>query len=299
MNHAYAQVNGIRMHYVAAGSGPLIVFAHGFPEFWYEWRRQLQEFSRDHLAVAPDLRGYNLTDKPAAVEQYRVKHLIEDLRQLAAHLGATKFILVGHDWGGAVAWAFALAHPDLLDRLVIINAPHPAVFAELLHSNPEQQRASQYMRMFCTPEAEENLARDNYQSLFDAVLAHGLKRGYFTEEDKRAYLEAWSQPGALTGGLNYYRAGRMLPPAPGTPLSHEPLELDVDALTVRVPTLVIWGERDTALTTANLDGLDRFVPDLTIRRIPDANHWVVHQKPELVNGYIREFVSRSRAAQKL
>ncbi len=291
MIHDYAVVNGIRMHYVHSGSGPLILFAHGFPEFWYEWHRQLDEFGRDHHAVAPDLRGYNLTEKPEGVESYRVKHLIDDLKALAAHLGARKFTLVAHDWGGAVAWAFAIAHPELLDKLVILNAPHPGIFARLIHSNPEQQQASQYMRMFCTPQAEENLSRDHYQALIDIVLTHGLKRGYFTEADKSAYLEAWSQPGALTGGLNYYRASRMLPPPPGTPLPATDLPLDVASLTVHVPTLVIWGERDTALLPANLEGLDEFVPRLTIRRIPDANHWVVHQKPDLVNGYIRDFLS--------
>lgn len=289
MEHRYAEVNGIRMHYVTAGEGPLVLFAHGFPEFWYEWRRQIDEFSRDHQVVAPDLRGYNLTDKPVGVDQYRVKHLVEDLRSLAAHLGAKRFVLAGHDWGGAVAWAFALAHPELLEKLVIINAPHPGIFARELASNPAQQQASQYMRMFCTPEAEALLARDNYQFLVDALLTHGLKRGYFTEADRTAYLAAWSEPGALTGGLNYYRAARMLPPAPGATLA-EPV-LDVASLTVRVPTLVIWGERDTALLPGNLEGLDRFVPDLTLRRIPDANHWVIHQQPDLVNAYIREFLS--------
>jgi pimeloyl-ACP methyl ester carboxylesterase len=291
MDHHYAQVNRIRMHYVTNGSGPLMLFAHGFPEFWYEWLGQLEEFGRDHLAAAPDLRGYNLTEKPEGVENYRVKLLIDDLRGLAAHLGAKKFTLVAHDWGGAVAWAFALAHPELLDRLIIINAPHPGVFAKLLHSDPGQQAASQYMRMFCTPQAEEILSRNNYQALTDIVLTHGLQRGYFNEEDKRAYLDAWSQPGALTGGLNYYRAARLLPPPPGTPLPQTPLTLDTGPLTVRVPTLVIWGERDTALLPANLDGLEEFVPQLTVRRIADANHWVVHQRPDLVNGYIREFLA--------
>lgn len=237
------------------------------------------------------MRGYNLTEKPQAVEQYRVVHLVNDLRALAQHLGREKFVLVAHDWGGAVAWAFALAHPEMLDRLIIINAPHPGVFARLLHSNREQQHASQYMRMFCTPEAEQILSRDGYQMLIDIVLAHGLKRGYFDENDKRAYLEAWSQPGALTGGLNYYRAARLLPPPPGTPPPASELVLDVKALTVRVPTMVIWGERDAALVPANLDGLDEFVPDLTVRRVADANHWIVHQVPEAVNGYIREFLS--------
>jgi epoxide hydrolase 4 len=291
MEHQYAVVNGIRMHYATAGSGQLILFAHGFPEFWYEWRAQLEEFGRDHHAVAPDLRGYNLTEKPEAVDQYRPKILVEDLRALAARLGSEKFVLVAHDWGGAVAWAFAIAYPQLLKKLVIINAPHPGIFARLLHSNPAQQAASQYMRMFCTPEAEEILSRDGYQALVATVLTSGLKRGYFNDADKRAYLDAWSQPGALTGGLNYYRAARLLPPPPGTPLPESQLELDTAALTVHVPTLVIWGERDRALITANLDGLEEFVPDLTIRRIPDANHWVVHQRPDLVNGYIREFVT--------
>lgn len=284
------------MHYVTEGSGKLILFAHGFPEFWYEWKNQLAEFGRDHLAAAPDLRGYNLTEKPPAVEQYRVKYLIDDLRQLAAHLGHEKFVLVAHDWGGAVAWAFAIAHPELLEKLVIVNAPHPGIFAKLLHAHAGQQMASQYMRMFCTPQAEEALSRDGYKTLVDIVLADGLRRGYLNEEDRRAYIEAWSQPGALTGGLNYYRAARLLPPPPGTPLPQEDLAIDKAALTVRVPTLVIWGERDSALLPANLDGLSEFVPDLTVRRIADADHWVIHQKPDVVNGYIHEFVA-GRAGQ--
>jgi pimeloyl-ACP methyl ester carboxylesterase len=299
MEHQYAVVNGIRMHYVTAGSGRLILLAHGFPEFWYEWRAQLEEFGRDHQAVAPDLRGYNLTEKPPALDQYRPKYMVEDLRALAGHLGAEKFVLVAHDWGGAVAWAFALAYPQLIEKLVIINAPHPGIFARLLHSDPAQQAASQYMRMFCTPEAEGILSANGYQALIDIVLTHGLKRGYFNDDDKRAYLDAWSQPGALTGGLNYYRAARLLPPPPGTPPPASELVLDTAALTVHVPTLVIWGERDTALTAANLDGLEEFVPDLTVRRIPDANHWVVHQKPDLVNGYIREFVTGQARSQTI
>src|SRR5579863_8373274 len=132
MEDRYVELNSIRMHYVTAGRGPLILFAHGFPEFWYVWREQLNEFGGDYQAVAPDLRGYNLTSKPEGVENYRARHLIEDLRALAAHLGAKRFVLVGHDWGGAVAWGFALAHPELLEKLVIVNAPHPGVFAREL-----------------------------------------------------------------------------------------------------------------------------------------------------------------------
>ena len=125
-----------------------MLFLHGFPEFWYEWRKQLPEFATDHFAVAPDMRGYNLSSKPAEVEQYAMPHLVEDVRSLAEHLGYGKFVLVGHDWGGAVAWAFAIQHPGSLEKLVIVNAPHPGVFSKLLRENLAQQQASQYMVEF-------------------------------------------------------------------------------------------------------------------------------------------------------
>lgn len=312
----YAEVNGIRLHYAVAGegNGRLILFAHGFPEFWYEWKAQLEEFGRDWLAVAPDLRGYNLSEKPEGVEQYASRHVIADLRALAAHLGHERFTLVGHDWGGAIAWGFALAHPELLERLVIVNAPHPAIFERELRENRDQQRASLYMRRFRQPSAEGWLAEDNYRRLRAALLDDGLARGYFTPEDADAYLAAWSQPGALTGGLNYYRAMRIAPPsteaASGQPVfimdlppldpaeATDPADVaarparprNPAALTVRVPTLVIWGEQDNALLIGNIDGLADYVTDLTLRRIPDGSHWVIHEQPNVVNGYIREFI---------
>lgn len=297
----YAEVNGVRMHYVSAGHGPLIIFLHGFPEFWYEWKGQLEEFGKDHLAVAPDMRGYNLTEKPSAVDQYKMPILVEDVRALAQHLGHQKFILVGHDWGGAIAWAYAIAHPGTLDKLVIVNAPHPGVFGRLLAQDPAQQKASQYMLMFRSPEAEKILSANNYAPLIQAVLGEGLKSGVFTEADKQAYIAAWSQPGALTGGLNYYRAAQVGPPPPkkeGDQTAADPVPtgntfgLDPSQLTVKIPTLVIWGEKDTALLTSNLDGLDQFVPQLTIKRVPDATHWVIHENPGEVNGYIRGFLQQ-------
>jgi epoxide hydrolase 4 len=285
----YADLNGIRMHYVATGSGDLILFLHGFPEFWYEWKVQLLEFGRDHQAVAPDLRGYNLPSKPAEVEQYGMEFLVEDVHALADHLGYRKFFLVGHDWGGVLAWAFAAAHPVYVSKLVIINAPHPAVLQRELASNPKQQAASMYMLLFRSPQAEQVLSANNCLLLDQTILAAGLKQGYFTEEDRQAYLQAWSQPGALTGGLNYYRATRAGPPTADNPAV---TGLGVDpTLTIKAPTLVIWGEQDSYLLTGNLDGLDRFVPSLTIRRIPDATHWVVHEKPALVNSLIRDFIA--------
>jgi len=283
----YAVVNGVRLHYVTAGKGPLIVFLHGFPEFWYEWKDQLPEFAKDHRAVAPDMRGYNLSEKPEGVDHYQMKDLVEDVRALAEHLGYKKFILVGHDWGGGVAWSFAIAHPDYLTKLVIVNCPHPAILARELAQNPAQQKASQYMLLFRSAQAEQTLSANNYAGLVDGVLGEGLKTGVFIEADKQAYIAAWSQPGALTGGLNYYRAANLGPPTPDSPATPA---ADVNGLVVKVPTLVIWGEKDTALLTGNLDGMDKFVPDLTVKRIPDGSHWVIHEKPALVNEYIREFI---------
>jgi pimeloyl-ACP methyl ester carboxylesterase len=290
-NHAYAELRGVRLHYVAAGRGKLILFMHGFPEFWYAWRNQVSEFERDYHTVAPDMRGYNLSSKPADVDQYQIKYLIEDVRALAAHLGHKRFILVGHDWGGAVAWAFALAHPECLEKLIIINMTHPGIFARELRDNPAQQQASEYMEWFQTPQAEERLMANSYAQLVETVVNPGLARGYFTGEDRSAYLEAWSQPGAITGGLNYYRAARL---GSGSSEGRPPrgnYAADPSKLIVKTPTLMIWGEKDPYLLPGNLNGLEEFVPDLTLKRIPDGTHWVIHEQPALVNQYIRDFIS--------
>jgi pimeloyl-ACP methyl ester carboxylesterase len=285
--HKYADVNDMWLHYVTEGKGKLIMFLHGFPEFWYEWKNQLAEFGKDYQAVAPDMRGYNLSSKPVEVEQYRMKYLIEDIRALAEHLGYKKFILVAHDWGGGVAWPFAMRHPEYLEKLIIINAVHPATFTRELRDNAAQQKASQYILVYRTAEAEDILTRNNYAILVDNLLEDGIKEGYFTEEDKKAYIKAWSQTGALTGGLNYYRAAHL---GSFTGESDDSLSADPSLFMVKVPTLVIWGEKDKWLLTGNLEGLEKYVPDLTIKRIPDGSHWVIHEKPGLVNSYIREFI---------
>ena len=309
ISHEYADVNGVRLHYARAGTGPLIVFVHGFPEFWYEWKNQLAEFSRDHTAVAPDMRGYNLSSKPAELSAYQIPNLVEDLRALTSGLLSgtvpgsdssrdlsprPRFTLVAHDWGGVVAWVFAALHPEMLDKLVIVNAPHPTVFAKMLRENAGQQQASQYMLMFRGPQAETVLSANSYALLTSMVLGAGLKDGTVSEADKAMYLEAWSQSGALTGGLNYYRASGIGPPSPNASGATPPAAdaAPLPSLLVRVPTLVIWGEKDTALLTGNLDGLDEVVPKLTIRRIPEGTHWVVREKPAEVNRLIREFLAQ-------
>ncbi len=280
---SYAEVNGVRLHYVGQGSGSLILFLHGFPEFWYAWKDLLADFGRDHHAVALDMRGYNLSSKPVPVEAYRVPVVVEDVRALSAALGVTNFVLVGHDWGGVIAWAFAAQHPEMLEKLVIINAPHPTVFARELANNPAQQKASSYFNLFNTPQAEQVLSANNYAVMLQAF------GSALNGQDRDKYLEAWSQPGGLTGGLNYYRAAQLRSPvgaSAGEPASAlQPISL------ITTPTLVIWGEKDLALLTGNLNGLDQSVKPLTIQRVPDASHWVVHERPALVIQFIRDFLN--------
>lgn len=290
IRHDFADVNGIRLHYASAGEGRLILFLHGFPEFWYAWKDQLADFGRDFFTVAPDMRGYNLSSKPAEVEQYDMSFLVGDVRALIQHLGAKSCCLVAHDWGGVVAWVTAIAFPDVVDKLVIINAPHPAVFDRELRENPAQQQASQYMLFFRSPQAEGFLSANNCAYLQEGILGEGIRQGYFNEADRQAYLEAWSQPGALTGGLNYYRAAEAGPPSgPGSRTAQ--LAARFPSLEVKPPTLVIWGERDPYLLTGNLNGLERYVPNFSVERIPDGTHWVVHEKGALVNSLIRRFIA--------
>jgi len=283
----YAKVNGVRLHYVEQGKGPLILFLHGFPEFWYSWKDLLTDFGRDHHAVALDMRGYNLSARPEPVDAYRVPVIVEDVRALAEKLKARKFVLVGHDWGGVIAWAFAAQHPEMLDKLVIINAPHPSVFARELANNPAQQKASGYFNLFTSPQAEQMLSQNNYAGMLGAF------GSALSDEDRKVYLAAWNRPGGLTGGLNYYRAANLRSPA-GAPAGVTAEAPSIQPLArISTPTLVIWGEKDTALLTGNLEGLDQHVKALTIKRVPDGTHWVVHEKPAVVIQEIRAFLKSS------
>jgi epoxide hydrolase 4 len=316
LRHEFADVNGVRIHYVIArplektaergaraADTKLIIFLHGFPEFWYAWRKQLEEFGRDFIAVAPDMRGYNLSSKPAAIEEYDIAKLVGDVRGLVEHLAAAhhlreaKGFLVGHDWGGIVAWATAMACPEIVEQLVIVNAPHPKIFERELRENPKQQEASQYMLVFRSPQAETMMSANNFALMQETILGEGMRQGHISEADRKAYVEAWSQPGALTGGLNYYRAAEVGPAAGG----HDAFKTKhpTASFEVKAPTLVIWGQKDPYLLTDNLNGLDRYVPKLTVERIPDATHWVVHEKPARVNSLIRNFLTASKQTSTL
>ena len=282
IQHETVEANGLRFHCARAGEGPLMLFLHGFPEYWAMWRPMLEHFgARGWCAVAPDLRGYNLSEKPGAVEAYRAKHLMADVLALAAHYTKDKFVLVANDWGGAIAWGVAIAHAQRLSRLVMVNSPHPYLFWRELCNNPAQQKASEYMRFFRLPKAERVLSEDGYARLL----------GAFSDLDEGArqeLVQAWSQPGALTGGLNYYRASPMVPPSAEDPGAKK-LQLDAKDFVVRVPTLVIWGERDTALLPGCIEGLDAVVPDLKLVRVPDATHWIARERTDLVIREIEAF----------
>ena len=282
IRHETVEANGIRLHVARAGEGPLMLFLHGFPEYWAMWRPLVEHFSaRGWCAAAPDLRGFNLSDKPAAVEAYRAKHLVADVLALAAHHTKDKFVLVAHDWGGAVAWGVAIAHPERLSKLVMLNSPHPYLFWRELCGNPAQQEASEYMNLFRLPKAERVLAENGYARLLGSFAD-------LAEAERQALVAAWSQPGALTGGLNYYRASPMYPPTATDPGARK-LQLKPGDFTVRVPTLVLWGERDTALLPGCIDGLGEVVPDLKLVRFPDASHWIAREQTARVIREIEAF----------
>lgn len=290
-NQYVALSNGIRLHYASAGERgkPLILFVHGFPEFWYEWEAQLGEFGGEYFAVAPDLRGFNLSDMPADLGAYKAKHIVEDLRLLAAHLGYEKFVMVAHDWGGAVAWNFAIALPQLLHKLIIVNSPHPYLFMQALAKDTQQRTASDYMNWLRAEGSEDALAKDDF-ALMDGFF-NGMGQPaatWFTDEVRAKYHECWSR--GLTGGVNYYRASPLHPPTADHP---GPLKLQMNSedFRINVPTRVIWGELDMALPKTLLDGLDMLIDDLKVERIADGTHWVVHEQPERVNRLLREFLS--------
>jgi epoxide hydrolase 4 len=277
--HECIQTNGVNLHYVTQGEGPLMLMLHGFPEFWYSWRHQISEFAKDYKVVAVDLRGYNDSDKPADKEAYVMAEFVGDIKGIVKGLGYQDCVLVGHDWGGAIAWNFAYAHPEMVQKLIVLNLPHPAKFAQGLQ-NPQQLLRSSYMLLFQLPLVPEMLIQFNdFQMLETAFSGMAIRKSTFSEEDINAYKDAFAKRGALTAALNYYR------------------NLFEQGLTQQnwgvldVPTLMIWGESDTALGKELTYGTEKYVRDLKIQYIPNCSHWVQQEQPEIVNRYMREFLS--------
>ncbi|MFS2111113.1 alpha/beta fold hydrolase [Sphingomonas sp. Sphisp140] len=282
---------GVELNVAIAGdpANPPVVLLHGFPESHRTWRNQIPALARDHYVIAPDQRGFGHSSKPEGVENYTPDKPVGDLLALADHLGIGPFTLVGHDWGGAIAWMAALQNPQRIARLVIVNAPHPLVFQRSLFDDPDQRAASQYMTAFRNPDFEQFVERIGLETFFDQSFAKYTDAALL-EPEKPAYLAEWSPPGALTAMLNWYRGSAVLVPAPDeTP--ERPVWLDAPFPPVTQPTLVIWAMRDTALLPVQLDGLDRYVPDLTVVKIANAGHFVPWEKPELVTEAILEWLA--------
>ena len=290
--------HGINLSCRATGApdAPLVLLLHGFPEAAFAWDEVSTALADRYRCVAPNLRGFERSSAPAEVQSYRAKHLIADIAALAGHLNsaagrvpeAPLHALVAHEWGGAVAWGFAAQHPQRLERLVIVNSPHPATFQrELLHS-PAQQAASAYMNFLCRDDAAARLAADDFALMWRFLAAEGS--AWLTDALRRQYRAVWGA--GLQGGLNYYRASPLRPPVPGDGGVLAGIVLPPEAVMVHVPTLVIWGERDQALLPALLDGLESYVPCLGVLRVPDASHWIVHEQPALVASAIGDCLAR-------
>jgi pimeloyl-ACP methyl ester carboxylesterase len=289
-DHRVRSVGGVRLHCVESGSGPLVVLLHGFPEFWYSWRHQIPALARAGFhVVAPDLRGYNDSDRPADVSSYRVSSLVEDIAGLIEDAGAGRAYLVGHDWGGVIAWRVAALRPGLVRRIAILNAPHPAAYREELRRNPGQWLRSSYILLFQLPWLPERLlGTANLALLERAWRRQPVHPGAFSAQDIAAYKQALGRPGGLRGPLHYYRAA----------LRH-PQDLSASPQSIDVPSLLIWGERDPYLSPSLPERATRWVSDLRIERIPDASHWVQNDVPDRVNRLLIDFFGGQDEALKV
>ena len=279
--HNFISTNGINLHYVSEGAGKLMLMLHGFPEFWYSWRHQIKEFASDYHTVALDLRGYNDSDKPASLSAYQMSEFIQDIKSVITGLGYEDCILVAHDWGGAIAWNFAYAYPEMVEKLIVLNIPHPAKFAQGLRT-PQQLLKSWYILAFQIPFLPELLFQLNdYQAIKEVFSGMAIDKTAFSEADLNAYRDAAAKPGALTAMINYYRGIFPL-------LFNNQPEWQI----LEIPTLTIWGEADTALGKELTYGTEAYVRDWQIKYIPNCSHWVQQEQPALVNSYIWEFLQQ-------
>ncbi|WP_298925504.1 alpha/beta hydrolase [uncultured Ramlibacter sp.] len=286
--------HGITLSCRASGEPgrPVLLFLHGFPEAAFVWDPLLEHFARPenggYRCVAPNLRGFEQSSAPVDVAAYRAKHLVADIAALIAiEAGSAPLeCLVAHDWGGAVAWNLANQRPELARRLAIVNSPHPGTFLRELKTNPRQQQASAYMNFLIRPDAEQLLAEDDFRRLF-GFLTNGAPTPWLTEEVRQQYREVWSR--GLTGGCNYYRASPIRPPTPQDP-GAAAIELPHSMLTVSLPTLVLWAMDDVALPPELVDGLDGYIPKLTLEKVEGASHWIVHERPQLVAQRLAAFL---------
>ncbi|MDX1996023.1 MAG: alpha/beta hydrolase [bacterium] len=274
--------NGIHLNVVQAGpeDGSPVILLHGFPEFWYGWRNQLPALAAHGLRlIVPDQRGYNLSDKPQGITSYRMDALVADVAGLIESLAGGRACVVGHDWGAMVAWWVALRHPDMVEKLAILNVPHPRIAMKTLRSDPQQMMRSLYAGFFQLPVLPETVIRLNDWKVGLQMMQKTARDGSFTEEDLEEYRKAWSQPGAMTAMLNWYRAYVQHPPA----ASH--------TWRVTVPTLMIWGEKDVALRATMAQPSIDLCDDGRLVMLKDATHWVQHDEADQVNQLLGDFLA--------
>lgn len=280
LEHSTINTNGIRLHVVQAGpkSGMPVLLLHGFPEFWYGWRKQIPGLAAAGCRViVPDQRGYNLSDKPQGIRSYCVETLVEDMLGLIHALDYEKVNVVGHDWGALVAWMLAIRHPERLHHLGILNVPHPAVMKRFLQRDFEQMRRSLYALFFQLPWLPEAIMRAGNWHTAALGMRRSGRLGAFTDEDIEKYKEAWSQPGAMTAMLNWYRAAVRYPPE----ISNE--------MRVSVRTLILWGVQDFALSRRMARPSLDYCEDGNLVFFPDATHWVQHEEADEVNRQLLSF----------
>ena len=286
--------HGITLSCRAAGERgrPVLLFLHGFPEAAFVWDDLLLHFARPehggYRCVAPNLRGFEASSQPADVAAYRAKHLVQDIAALITIEGGPLACLVAHDWGGAVAWSLANQRPELARKLAIVNSPHPATFLRELTTNARQQEASAYMNFLIRPDAEVLLREDGYRRLF-AFFTDWGGAPWLTEALKDRYRAVWDA--SLTGGLNYYRASPLRPPRPEDP-GAAGVTLPREMVTIAIPTFVLWAMEDVALPPELVDGLEDYVPDLRLEKVPGATHWIVHERPAFVAERLGAFLAQ-------
>lgn len=301
----YIQVKGVNIHYVTAeplseNNLETLVFLHGFPEYWGTWRKQLSYFAKQFRVIAPDLPGYNLSDKPKDTTFYQVPNLITFFAEFINAIAPNKKVtLIAHDWGGAIAWPLVAFHPNLFQRLVILNAAHPSTFTREMINNPEQRKKSEYIHQLIASNAEEILSNNNYQYLKDKM--SDCDPHAFTNKVQQQYEKVWQQSGAINGMLQYYRAMPQLAASgKGKEANNKSLALSkaeqdtskmkIPNIRIDVPTFILWGEHDQAFVNENLDDIERFVPNCQIKHFSDASHWLQHDKPKEINQHINEFI---------
>lgn len=286
---------GVTLNVAIAGdpANPAVILLHGFPESHRTWREVSERLAQDFFLVMPDQRGFAGSDLPQDVDAYKADTLIDDIFALARALSVESFALVGHDWGGAIAWGAALREDRRLTRLAIINAPHPVIFQKSLIESPAQREASQYISAFRTPGFEKTVEAMGFDAFFDKTFARHVDISLIPQSEKRQYIADWSQPGAFNAMLNWYRASRVVVPPTGTSVPGAVLRAFPS---VKVPTLVIWGMKDAALLPIQLEGLDELVDDLRILKLPDAGHFAPWEAGAEVTAALEPFLAGEQAA---